>query len=92
MLMEWTKRSQAVIDHYLKAFESGGPISMLRFIECCQKQEIFNVLKIREVAKQTAVLSNANAHLNAESLADRDLFQGRLSEVEVKSVLSGHLS
>ena len=83
LLIEWTKRSSAVIDHFLKIFEEGGPISLLRFVENCQKSEIFNVLKIREVAKQTAVFSNANPKINAEALADKDLFEDRLSQMDV---------
>lgn len=84
ILMDWTRRTPAVINHYLSLFNGdSGPINMLFFIDKCQKLDIFNVLKIREVANKTAVLLNANPDINGESLVGRDLFEGRLSQDEI---------
>ena len=51
-LMQWTKRTPIVIDHYLALFK-GGPITMKEFITACEKHDVFNVLEIRKVAKNT---------------------------------------
>lgn len=85
ILREWTRRAPAVINHYLSLLnvDSGGPINMLFFIDKCQKLDIFNVLKIREVANQTAILQNANPNINAESMIGRDLFEGRFSQDKI---------
>lgn len=84
ILMMWTRRTPAVINHYLSLFNvDNGPIDMLFFIDKCQKLDIFNVLKIRDFANKTAVLQNANPRINGESLIDRDLFEGRISQDEI---------
>ena len=86
LLVQWTKRSQSVIDHYISMFKGGeelaaatGRISMRQFIDSCKKHDIFNVLQIRDAAKHTQILENANPNINRESLLSTDLFGGRLS-------------
>ena len=49
------------------------------------------MLRIREVAKRTAVLSNSNPSIN-DSLADRDLFAGRLSQEELNNDIEDDLA
>ena len=62
-LMQWTKRTPIVIDHYLALFK-GGPITMRDFIESCERHKVFDVLSIREVAKLT-VSEQQDSHNNA---------------------------
>ncbi len=50
------------------------------------------MLKIREVAKRTGVLSNANPSINGDSLADKDLFAGSLSQEELNDDLEEDLT
>ena len=65
---------------------------MKDFIKACQKQDIFNVLRIREVAKRTAVISNTNPDINRESVLSKDLFAGRLSQSELNDGLEEDLA
>ena len=50
-LMQWFKIAPKVIDHYVDLF-GDGPITMRNFISKCEEHNIFDVLSIREVAKE----------------------------------------
>ena len=50
LLIKWSRRSNTVIDHYVKEFVGDGitgRISVRNFIETAKKLDIFNVLEIR---------------------------------------------
>ena len=50
LLIKWSRRSNAVIDHYMKEFTGesiSGQISVRDFIETAKRLDIFNVLEIR---------------------------------------------
>ena len=90
-LVQWTKRSQAVIDHFMIEFRNtNGPggrnsnlssrITMKQFVNACEAQDIFNVMHIRGVAKVKIEIEDANPYINRDSMLSKDLFAGRLSE------------
>jgi len=78
LLMQWTRRSPAVIEHFMGLFRYGA-ITMNDFIKSCEEHKAFNVLEIREVAKRTAVMRDSNPHINKDAMSDKELFGGRLS-------------
>ena len=97
-LVQWARRSQAVIDHFICKFKqnenatnSKSRISMRRFVEACKEQDIFNVLSIREVAKSTNTIENTNPHISRQSLGEKDLFASRESFAEMSAEIEEDL-
>ena len=81
LLVQWAKRTQSVVDHYMTEFKGGqfvtsvtGPITVLDFIQKSKQLEIFNVLQIREVAKKTILISDHNPRINRDALISKGLF------------------
>mmetsp|Transcript_30591 Transcript_30591/g.37736 ORF Transcript_30591/g.37736 Transcript_30591/m.37736 type:complete len:158 (+) Transcript_30591:610-1083(+) len=93
LLMQWTRRTPIVIDHYLSLFKNGGPVTMKAFIEGSAQYDVFNVLAIREVAKRTAVITDNNVNQVKDSQqSDRELFGGRLNQDELNDDLEEDLT
>lgn len=75
LLLQWTKRSQAVTENLLSEFKGGpgsknlsGRISMQTFIDSAKRLEIYDVLQVREMAKVTQVITDLNPNVNREDL------------------------
>jgi len=71
-----------------------GPIKMLDFINACEKHDTFNVQGIREVAKRLSILHGDSSNLNhaKESMSEREIFAGRLSQEEMQDDLEDDLA
>ena len=81
LLVQWAKRTQAVVEHYMTEFRGSsfnsnlnGPITVLEFIKRTRQLEIFNVLQIREIAKKTILISDHNPKINRDALISKGLF------------------
>ena len=90
LLLQWTKRSQAVIDNLLSEFKGGpgsknmsGRISMQNFIDTAKRLNLYDVLSVRELAKVTQVITDLNPSVNREDLLEKDLFGDRKSNEPV---------
>ena len=72
--------------------EVTGRITMRSFIDQCRDHDIFNVLSIREVAKNTHVLENNLPNVNRETSLSSDLFGGRLSNEDLNPSIEDDLT
>ena len=92
-LMQWTRRSGAVIDHFMGLITHDS-IKMLKFISACEEHNVFNVQGIRDVAKRTSVVhgDSGNPNLAKDSMSERELFAGRLSQEELNDDLEEDLA
>ena len=89
LVIQWYKKTGDVIDTIIRDFKSGkegasGRITMRQFVDQCHTHDIFNVIKIREIAKRTTVLANANPNINRESTQGLDLFSFGVPEQDEK--------